>query len=545
MHSTWGSLPRRWVVTIVALLLAVLLAVGAMASALTATLLTATTAPAVGDTAPTGPGGVVTDPALTITSASYRTAVRAAAADKPQVSVVATGGTIAGKAASRDNFTDYRAGTYLMSDLVGVLQPEIGAIADVTSVQFGNAGSSGYTIAQFHELTLAVEKELETADGVVVTSGTDTMEEFAYWLDLTVQSRKPIVITGAMRPWAAGEGPGDDMVIGSDGPANLLNAVKLAASAETFCFGTVLMLNDTLQAARDVTKTNSYRTDTFDSPNTGSLGYIDGANITINRAPARVLDCDDEGWFTPFDLSEVSPESLPRTEMLVSYQQAGGESIPAFVAAGVTGIVTEGTGAGGISSAMRAARTDAIAAGVWFVNATRTGTGSSYSSGDGIIAANDLTGVKARLLLLLTRAFTTDFQEATTWFSTIGQPSYKSSALAETVPAVPGGEVPAPEPTPVPDPEPTEAPEPTPSPEPEPTVAPEPTGEPAPTDAPIEPDPETTSAPAAVGGGSGPGGPLASTGFSGAGAAALAGIAVLLGTGLWAGQRYRMRLRLQ
>ena len=138
----------------------------------------------------------------------------------------------------------------------------------------------------------------------------------------------------------------------TDAPANLYNAIKVAASQQTFCFGTVLMLNDEIQAAREVTKSNSYRTDTFQTREYGVLGWIDGDNITLGRAPARVMSCDTEEWFTPFDLAKVDAKTLPRVEIVTSYQQAGGEGVAGFANAGVRGIVTAGTGAGGISSAM-------------------------------------------------------------------------------------------------------------------------------------------------------------------------------------------------
>ncbi|WP_251839979.1 asparaginase [Oceanitalea stevensii] len=366
--------------------------------------------------------------------------------DLPRVTVVATGGTIAGKAQGRDTFTSYRAGTYPMADMVAQLEPEIGAFADVDVVQFGNSGSGGYTIEQYRELTATVEEALEESDAVVVTTGTDTMEEFAYWLDLTVQNRKPVILTGAMRPWAAGETAGEAGVIGADGPANLLQAVRLGASQKTFCFGTVLMLNDEIHAARDVTKGNTTRNDTFVTRQLGALGWIDGASVHVQRAPARVLDCVDEDWFTPFDLDELGSAALPRTEVFYNYQQAGGEAITAFTEAGVTGIVTAGTGAGGISSAPGQARRAAIAEGVWFVSTSRTGSGTVDGGGEGIIAGGDLLPQKARLLLLLSRAFTEDIEQAREWFATLGTPSFDQSALAGTVSPTPGGE-PGEEPT--------------------------------------------------------------------------------------------------
>ncbi|WP_179954780.1 asparaginase [Georgenia wutianyii] len=467
----------------------------------------------------------------------------AAPEDRPHVTIIATGGTIAGKAEGRDTYTSYRAGTYPMSDMLAQIQPEVGAFADVDVVQFGNAGSGGYTIEQYRELTLAVEDALEESDAVVVTTGTDTMEEFAYWLDLTVQNRKPVVLTGAMRPWAAGETAGEAGVLGADGPANLLQAVRLGASGQTYCFGTVLMLNDEIHAARDVTKGNTTRNDTFITRQLGVLGWIDGADVHVQRAPARVLDCAQEEWFTPFDLSEVAAGSLPRTEIVYNYQQAGGEAITAFTEAGVTGIVTAGTGAGGISSAPGQARRAAIAEGVWFASSSRTGSGTVSGGGTGIIAAGDLLPQKARLLLLLSRAFTQDIEQAREWFATLGTPSFDQSALAAVLSPTPGA-APAPEPTPTePAPEPGATAEPTTAPPAGPPAGEEPPagevpggGEPGGEEAPDGAEP-TEAGGAGGTGGPGSAGWLPALGAPVQGALTVAALALLVGGTLYAYRR--------
>lgn len=476
----------------------------------------------------------------------------APAEDLPRVTIVATGGTIAGKAQGRDTFTSYRAGTYPMTDLLAQLEPEVSALADVDVVQFGNSGSGGYTIEQYRELTATVEEALEESDAVVVTTGTDTMEEFAYWLDLTVQNRKPVVLTGAMRPWAAGETAGEAGVIGADGPANLLQAVRLGASQQTFCFGTVLMLNDEIHAARDVTKGNTTRNDTFVTRQLGALGWIDGDSVHVQRAPARVLDCADEDWFTPFDLDTLGSAALPRTEIFYNYQQAGGEAITAFTEAGVTGIVTAGTGAGGISAAPGQARRAAIAEGVWFVSSSRTGSGTVDGGGEGIIAGGDLLPQKARLLLLLSRAFTEDIEQAREWFATLGTPSFDQSALAGTVSPTPGGEPSEPgEPGEQPTGEPTTAPTTGPtSPPATPGSGEEPTGG-TPGEDPAgeepageqpggeEPADEETDAAAGTGGSGGGGGGLPALGAPVQAALTVAALAVLTGGTLYALHRRR------
>lgn len=332
--------------------------------------------------------------------------------DLPKVAVIGTGGTISGVSRTRTSFQDYESGKLPVSKLVNDLRPEVDAVADVTTEQFGNKGSGSYTIGEYRELTASVDAALKKNDAVVVTTGTDTMEEFAYWLDLTVRSDKPVVLTGSMRPWT---------VIGTDAPANLYNAITLAASDRTRCYGTVLMLNDQVQAAREARKTDALRMDTFTSGASGELGVIDQDTVRLNRAPARVQKCGKKSWQTPFDLDRIARKPLPKVEIAYSYQDAGGEAVKAFADGGAEGVVTAGTGAGGISPAMSAARTAAVKKGVLFASTTRTGSGAVYDDGTaGVIGAADLTPQKARLLLLLSLAATDDERTVRSWFRTLG-----------------------------------------------------------------------------------------------------------------------------
>ncbi|MFJ2177791.1 asparaginase [Streptomyces sp. NPDC087851] len=356
---------------------------------------------------------------LTLLSVALGTTASVASAEPekkrlPKIAVIGTGGTIAGVSKSRVSFQDYEAGKLPVSKLVGDLKPEVDAVANVSTEQFGNKGSSSYTLADFRRLTASVDAALKKNDGVVVTTGTDTMEEFAYWLDLTVRSDKPVVLTGSMRPWT---------VIGTDAPANLYNAIQLAASRETTCYGTVLMLNDEIQAAREVRKSDALRMDTFTSGGSGRLGVVDQDRIRLNRAPARVESCGKKSWATPFDLDRITGKNkaLPKVEIAYSYQEAGGEALKALVDAKAAGVVTAGTGAGGISPAMSEARKKGVEKGVLFASTTRTGSGAVYDAGtDGVIGAEDLTAQKARILLLLSLAATDDQKQIRKWFGTLG-----------------------------------------------------------------------------------------------------------------------------
>ncbi|WP_169087520.1 asparaginase domain-containing protein [Paenibacillus sp. PL91] len=353
------------------------------------------------------------------------------ASQLPNVIVVATGGTLAGKARDNDptNFQNYAAGTYLMSDLVSQL-PRKDKLADVSTFQFGNKGSGGYTMKELYDLSLAVDAALEIYDSAVVTTGTDTMEEIAYFLDLTVQSEKPVVVTGAMRPWD---------VIGTDGPANLYQAIKVAGSGKTKWYGTVVMLNDVIHAAREVTKSNSHRMDTFETPMFGALGYVDDPAVRIYRLNARALKAGQADWATPFNLKLISKDNLPIVEIAYSYQEAGGGAIRALVEDGAKGIVTAGTGAAGISSKMSAARTAAIRDhGVTFVSTTRTGSGTITGSGNGIIAGDNLNPQHARIMLMLSLAFSSDFNTVKGWFETVGTQDITVDVPETTTPPVGG-----------------------------------------------------------------------------------------------------------
>ncbi|MFM9278028.1 asparaginase [Paenibacillus jiagnxiensis] len=350
----------------------------------------------------------------------------AAEADLPHIVIVGMGGTITSTAIGREMFQSYGTDKVSISDILSRLQPEISKVADVTVREVYNIGSAQTTTKHLYDMSLAIDEVLsdEDVDGVVVNAGTNIMEELAYFADLTVQSDKPVVFTGSMR---------QSNTFSFDGEANLFNAIRLAASGETTCYGTVLMLNDEFFAAREVTKTDALRLDTFDGGRYGALGTVDENRIRSVRAPGRVLQCGQESWKTPFDLKKVKPEDIAKVEIVYSYAEAGGESISAMADAGVKGIVTAGHGAGGISTKQAEARKAAIDKGVLFVSTTRAGSGAVYDSGTpGVIGAADLLPQKARLLLQLSLTFSDDEEQIRTWFKTIGMPEFDIGEYMET-----------------------------------------------------------------------------------------------------------------
>lgn len=339
----------------------------------------------------------------------------------PNVVVVGVGGTITSTSPSRELFQTYGTPKVPINDIIQRLQPELSQIANVTSTELSNISSAQTTSKDLYNLTIAIDKELANpaVNAVVVTTGTNIMEELAYWTDLTVRSPKPVIFTGSMR---------QSNTISFDGEANLLNAIRLAASQKTAYYGTVLMMNDEFFAAREVTKTDALRLDTFDGGRYGALGTVDENRIRAVRAPARVKDAGTDKWKTPFDLSTIQPEDLAKVDVVYSYTEASATPITALADEGVKGIVTAGHGAGGISTAQQAARTAAIEKGVLFVSATRAGSGAVYDTGaKGIIGAGDLLPQKARILLQLGLTFSKDQEQIRQWFSTIGMPDFDMS----------------------------------------------------------------------------------------------------------------------
>jgi len=316
-------------------------------------------------------------------------------AAKPRVWVLSTGGTISGRGDTRTNLTDYRSGSVLGEQLVAAV-PEIAQIADVKVEQIVNVSSTDISLDNW--LTMARRiNAIFAADagvaGVVITHGTNTLEETAYFLNLTVRHDRPVVLVGSMRPSTA---------ISADGPLNLLNGVRTALAPDARGKGALVVLNDEINAARDVTKTNTYRVETFRAPELGLLGYVDGDQVSFYRASTKRHTANSE-----FDISGVS--ALPKVEILYSYAQPGTAALDALVASGVQGIVFAGTGAGLLSTIERNAIKKIAAlperSRPVIVRSARVGNGRVVANETydamGMIPADNLNPQKARVLLML------------------------------------------------------------------------------------------------------------------------------------------------
>ncbi|MGZ3181280.1 MAG: type II asparaginase [Telluria sp.] len=334
---------------------------------------------------------------------------QAQAAKLANVTILATGGTIAGSGATSTTTVGYTAATVGVQRLIDAV-PELKKVANVTGEQVFQIASESMTNA--HWLTLA--KRVNTllaqpnVDGIVITHGTDTLEETAYFLNLVVKSRKPVVLVGAMRPSTA---------ISADGPINLYNAVLLAASPEAAGRGVMICLNDQINGARDTTKTNTATTDTFKSPDFGLLGYIQGSKPYFYRASTRKHTVDTE-----FDVMNLN--ELPAVDIVYGYANVTPVALNAFVAAGDKGIVHAGTGDGSLAAQMVPALKEARAKGAIIVRASRTGTGILARNGEAnddqldFVVADTLNAQKARILLMLALTRTHDTREIQRMFWT-------------------------------------------------------------------------------------------------------------------------------
>lgn len=252
---------------------------------------------------------------------------------KSRIAILGTGGTIAGFIDSTIATTGYTAGAIDIDVLIKAV-PQIRDLADISWEQIANIDSSNMCDEIWLRLAKKIAKLFaEGIDGVVITHGTDTMEETAYFLNLTIKSDKPVVLVGAMRPSTA---------ISADGPKNLYNAVALVANKEAKNKGVMVAINDKILSARGVVKTHSLNVDAFSSPDFGDLGYIvDGKVFFYNNVTkAHTKNA-------PFDVSKLT--SLPKVDILYSYSNDGsGVAAKALFEHGTKGIVVAGSGAGSI-----------------------------------------------------------------------------------------------------------------------------------------------------------------------------------------------------
>ena len=323
---------------------------------------------------------------------------------RPRVRVLGTGGTIAGIGPHRlDYFLYVEVGRLLSIEESLARIPEINDVAEVQGENLISERSTA--IGSPHWLRMAqrineIFREDPGVAGVVMTHGTATLEETAYFLHLTVKSPKPVVITGAMRPASA---------LGTDADLNLLDAIRVAACPDAEGRGVLTVLNNEIQSARDVSKSNTFRVETFRPNELGFLGYADSdGEVEFYRTPTRKHTTE-----TPFNVDGV--QALPRVDIVYSYADADGLLVDAVRQKGSDGLVLAGFGAGLSPPAVWEAGAQAVQDGIPVVIATRSTAGrvvmTPLMEELGFIVCDNLLPQKARILLKLALTVTRDRRE--------------------------------------------------------------------------------------------------------------------------------------
>lgn len=320
--------------------------------------------------------------------------------DLPTIAVIGTGGTISSVGRNSLDIATYSetGKKYEVDELLAQF-PETDMVADIMPVRFRAVGSTDIGPAEWLEINELVHRLVdETPDlaGIVITHGTATLEETAYFLNLTVKVPIPVVIVGAQRPASS---------LSTDAGLNLVNALRVAGSPDARGLGVLVLLNDEIHAARDVTKTSTMRLQTFRSPDFGALGHADADRIAIYRHPVRRHAPDTE-----FDVRGM--DALPRVDISISYGGSDGASFAAFADAGAQGLVVAGLLPGFNTPAEHKALEAVIERGVVMVQSTRGLSGRLVELKSrrpaGCVLADNLRPQKARILLMLALTKTRD-----------------------------------------------------------------------------------------------------------------------------------------
>jgi L-asparaginase len=316
----------------------------------------------------------------------------------PRVAVIGTGGTISSVGRDPLDVWEYMDhGTKLEADELVAQIPELKSVADVVPVRHRAIGSPAIGPKDWLDLLRVVERVASDVDGIAITHGTATLEETAYFLNLASKVAIPIVIVGAQRPFSG---------LSSDARMNLVSAVRVAGSAEARGLGVLVLLNDEIQAAREVTKASTLRLETFRSHDLGLLGYADpDGRVAIYRQPTRRHAPDTE-----FDVRAAN--DLPRVDIAYSYAGADATAIDAFVAAGARAIVAASMAPGMTTNAEMEALLAARRRGVLVAISSRAGSGRvlprTRFREQGLIVTDNLSPQKARILMMLALTVTDD-----------------------------------------------------------------------------------------------------------------------------------------
>jgi len=325
----------------------------------------------------------------------------------PHVVILATGGTIAG-AQPKEGDPGYKSGALSVESLIQAA-PGVDKLARLDGEQIASIGSQDMNDAVWFKLARRANELLAKPDvaGIVVTHGTDTLEETGFFLDLVLKSDKPVVLVGSMRP-ATSTSP--------DGPLNLYNAVAVAADPGARGLGVLVVVNDDLHAARDIQKMNTTDVQTFTSPNRGQLGEAYYGKTRYFNKPTNRHTTKSE-----FSLDGL--ETMPRVDIVYAHENGDGALVQAAVAAGAKGIVLAGVGDGNATKPMIDALAEAAKKGVVVVRSTRVGSGivrRNIELNDdtlGFVAAMELNPQKARILLRMGLTKTKDAGQIQRYFT--------------------------------------------------------------------------------------------------------------------------------
>ena len=320
---------------------------------------------------------------------------------RPLVRIIATGGSIAGTGPDRLDYILYpELGKRMTIEESLARIPEVKGIADVQGEDFISVGSPAIGSREWLQMVKLVNNILRDEDGVsgvVITHGTATLEETAYFLHLTVKYPNPVVVTGAMRPPTA---------LSADADLNLLDAIRVAGSPDAVGKGVLTVLNNQIQCARDVTKVNTFRVETFMTNDLGLLGYADSdGQVVFYRTPTR-----KHTTATPFDVSGM--ESLPRVDIVSSYAGADTLLVDAVRQNRSDGMVLTGLGGVTYPPVVLSAAAEAVKEGILVVLASRSTAGrvimTPRKDEQGFIVCDNLLPHKARILLMLALTITQD-----------------------------------------------------------------------------------------------------------------------------------------
>jgi len=305
--------------------------------------------------------------------------------------ILATGGTIAGAGASSTG-SAYTSGKVTIDAMIDAV-PNIRKLANLSGEQTANVGSQDMSVKVWLALATRINELLATndVDGIVITHGTDTQEETAFFLNLVVKSDKPVVLTGSMRPSTA---------LSAEGPLNLYNAVAVAASDKTKGHGVVVVMNDDIHSAHAVKKMITTPVQTFMSPMHGLLGTVSFGDVTFFHKPHGLYTLNSE-----FSVDGV--KGYPRVDIVYGCADMSPDLIDIMVKAGAKGIVIAGVGDGNMTAATLEAMKKATSNGIPVVRASRVPTGTVLLHGEvvdedyGSVSSMELNPQKARILLML------------------------------------------------------------------------------------------------------------------------------------------------